>query len=154
MPINYHHGSFGSCFSFGNKTHFGKVDDKSVGVYTNKKSNIVYMQTVIDENTEYVKEICSDIIVHVVLSLRTIIPNIKYLLFSVIDTSQTTQKVLNDVVKKVKSSPTDDMHSEKYSAYSLITVPSYVVAKNIPLSLTNQFSYFMLEQKSKLWYHF
>ena len=147
MATYDHHGSNGSCFSFGNKPLYGKVGDKSVSVYTNKKSKIESRQAVIDGKAEYVEDKCCDVIVHAVLSLSKLIPDLKYLLSPIIDTAEKIQTALNDVVlQKVKGSSsgcwnaflyvngrTDNMHSENDCAYTLITVPSQVVSKNIPL---------------------
>ena len=98
MTTYDHHGSIGSYFSFVNKRLYGQVNDKSVGIYTNKKSKIVCRQEVIDAKVEEIKDICSDIIVHVVLSLSTILSDKKYLLSIIIDTTEKIQIVINDVV--------------------------------------------------------
>ena len=100
MATYDHHGSKGSCFSFGNKPLYGKVGEKSVGVYTNKKSKIETRQTVIDGNADYVEEMCCDVIVHAVQSLSKIIPDLKYHLSPIIDTAEKIHTVLNDVVLK------------------------------------------------------
>ena len=105
MATYDHHGSNGSCFSFGNKPLYGKVSDKSVGIYTTKNSKSESRQIVINDNAKYVEEMCCDVIVHAVLSLSKIIPDLKYLLSPIIDTAEKIQTVLNDVVlQKVKSS--------------------------------------------------
>ena len=147
MATYDHHGSNGSCFSFGNKPLYGKVSDKSVGIYTTKNSKSESRQIVINDNAKYVEEMCCDVIVHAVISLSKIIPDLKYLLSPIIDTAEKIQTVLNDfVLQRVKSSSsgcwnaflyvngkTDIMHSEKDCAYTLITVPSQEVLKNVPL---------------------
>ena len=100
-----HHGSFGSCFSFCNKPLDGNINGKSVSVYTNKNSTVVCKQKLIDTKADKVKEILSDIIVNAVLSLSTIITDLKYLLSPIIDTGEKIQSELNDfVLQKVKSS--------------------------------------------------
>ena len=123
------------------------VDNKSVGVYTTKKSKNNLRQKQIDNDAKEVEEICSGSMITAVDSLSSIIPDLRYLLSPVIDTGAQIQKQFNEVVlKQVQNSAsgcwntflyvdgrTHNLHTEKDCAYTLITVPSQVMNKNLPL---------------------
>ena len=84
MKGYYHHGSFGSCFSFGNKPLYSMVNDKSVGVYIKKNNDNDVRKKPIDVKAKEVEKLCSNIITDGVNSLTSIIPDIKYLLIIII----------------------------------------------------------------------
>ena len=36
-----HHGSSGECYGFGNKPHYGMVENSSISTYVNKKAKLL-----------------------------------------------------------------------------------------------------------------
>ena len=147
MATYDHHGSFGNCFSFGNKPLYGMVDNKSVGVYSNKKSKVIRRQEHINVTASNIETICSEVIKKGVNSLSAIVPDIKYLLSPILDTAQKIGKSMGDtVLSEVNTATsgcwnaflyvdgrTEQLHTERDCAYTLITVPLQVVKADIPL---------------------
>ena len=62
MKTYNHHGSHGSCFSFGKKTLYGMVENISVGVYSNKRSKVELRQHIIDSKAEDMETLRSEVI--------------------------------------------------------------------------------------------
>lgn len=93
-----HHGSTGSCYAFGNKPSYSMVDDRSVGVYTNKKSKDDDKQDTINNKAKDVERLCSEMITKGVNSFSIIIPDLKYLLSPILDTAEKIQKKIGKVV--------------------------------------------------------
>ena len=83
-----YHSSLGSCISFGNKPLYGCIDGKSVGTYTTKESKVASRQKIIKSKAEIMQEVLSDTVIDAVVSLSTIVPDLKYLLSTIIDTAE------------------------------------------------------------------
>ena len=147
MATYDHHGSGGNCFSFGNKPLYGKVENKSVGVYSNKKSKVIQRQEDINANASIMEKNCSKVINNSVKSLSAIVPDIKYLLSPILDTAHKMGNDIGDtVLSEVDTASsgcwnaflyvdgrTEQLHTERDCAYTLITVPIQVVDSDLPL---------------------
>ena len=74
------------------------VDNKSVGVYSNKKSKVISRKEHISVTASNIETICSEVITKGVNSLSDIVPDIKYLLSPILDTAQKNGKSMGDTV--------------------------------------------------------
>lgn len=80
---------------------YGMDDNKSIGVYNNKRSKINLLQLEINNYAKEVENICSAIMATAINLLSSKIPNLRYLISPVIDTGDQIRKRFYEMVLKL-----------------------------------------------------
>ena len=139
-----HHQSNGYYASFGNKGSYEKISSSSVGQYTTKRVSKLCNQQVLNKNANLYESLCANEISRAVSALKIFVPNIKYIIAPVLETSyelQLEEKELN--IKETPSiadgcwqssicvnAETKQMHTEHDCTYTLISIPKQVIPKD------------------------
>ena len=142
-----HHASKGYVYSFGNKPLYGRKQNSSVGVYTNRKNTNVLKQESIDATAAAVEELCSSSISYGIEVLSRVVPEIGHLLSPIVDVANKitndnldTDKLLMEGENSSKgcwnamlnvNGKTELFHTERDCTYTFITVPHQVMKKEI-----------------------
>ena len=158
-----HHGSQGSCFSFGNKPYYKIVNNSSVGVYSVLKRENKETQRKIDKEAKEMEHICSITITDAIQALGRILPQIRNLISPVLDVAHLMQKKKKQIgLMEIETSGigcwnaflyangrTDNLHTEVDCAYTLITVPNQKRKQNTKLDNKPLFV-FKLSEKQQI----
>lgn len=142
-----HHGSNGSCFSFGNKSFYGMKNNSSVGVYSTLQHKNDTKQLAINNNAKEIEKEISIAITNGVNVVGVILREIRMLLSPVLDTARQIQEKNGNIgLTDVDTSEvgcwnsflhvngrTDVLHTEKDCAYTFVTVPNQIRNLNTPL---------------------
>ena len=132
-----HHDTNGCIYSFGNTPFYDNNDGSSVSIYTQKPSNNLLKNTMIQQDSKYLEYISVTALYHGIQKLSTILPEIRLLLSLIINAVFDRQSCAG--LKLLESRDVSDnggwnlflfvngrthqFHREKNCAYTYITVP-------------------------------
>ena len=137
MNSFHHHGSIGYYYSFGNKANYAIVDGSSVGVYSNIKNKNEIKQDVIDKNADATEKCGVNKINMTNDLLSKVLPNIKYMISTSVDTADELQNTIGNAnLKRIDTASrgcwnvflsinamTEHLHTENDRGYTTIKVP-------------------------------
>ena len=92
------HGSLGNYYSFDNKDNYAIENNLSAGIYASKKIINKFRQSGINALAEDIELICANEMNETVGGLGKVIPMIKYMISSVIDTTNQMQNSLGESI--------------------------------------------------------
>lgn len=140
-----HFGSKGECYAFGNKPNYAIVENSSVGTYAIKKSKVIAKQKSISNDADLIEDMCASVISDGVKILSNVLPDIRLLLSPIVNSFSTITS-MPGIIKRVNTvndgfwntmlyvdGRTEELHTEKDSTYTLITVPrqKFTMKRNI-----------------------
>ena len=137
MTSFHHYGSIGNYYAFGNKGSYGMVNESSIGAYSTKKSTNPMKQQEINKNTDAIKEWGINEINTSTNLISKVIPNIKYMISPIIDTTNALQNSIGNANLKRSDTAywgcwnvflsvdamTEHLHTENDCGYTIIKIP-------------------------------